>query len=173
MSDEGGHIRHRQAVAVAAALILAPLGARAADLVVWWEKGQYPEEDQAVREIVAAFEQKTGKRVELVLDKYEQLLQDTLAAIEAGRSPPDFIFTVIIIPQGDQWAYEGRLVDLTDAVGHFSDLYGPYALELATLVDGTTGERGLYALPIGVTTHHVHVWRNLLELTGFTLEDVP
>jgi multiple sugar transport system substrate-binding protein len=163
----------RQAVAVAAALILAPLGARAADLVVWWEKGQYAEEDQALREIVAAFEQKTGKRVELVLDKYEQLLQNTLAAIAAGRSPPDFIFTVIIISQGDQWAYEGRLVDLTDAVGHFSDLYDPYALELATLVDGTTGERGLYALPIGVTTHHVHVWRNLLELTDFTLEDVP
>jgi hypothetical protein len=34
--------------------------------VVWWEKGFYAQEDEAVREIVAAFEQKTGKQVELV-----------------------------------------------------------------------------------------------------------
>ena len=53
-----------RAVVLAAALVLAPLGAQAADLVVWWEKGFYPEEDQAVRETVAAFEQKTGKKVE-------------------------------------------------------------------------------------------------------------
>jgi hypothetical protein len=45
--------------------LLAPLGAGAADLVVWWEKGFYAQEDEAVREIVAAFEQKTGKQVEL------------------------------------------------------------------------------------------------------------
>jgi hypothetical protein len=42
-----------------------PLVARAADLVVWWEKGFYPAEDAAVRELVAAFEKKTGKTVEL------------------------------------------------------------------------------------------------------------
>jgi ABC-type glycerol-3-phosphate transport system substrate-binding protein len=45
----------------AAALVLAPLGAKAADLVVWWEQGFYPEEEAAVREIMAAFEQETGK----------------------------------------------------------------------------------------------------------------
>ena len=49
------------AVLVALALILAPLGAAAADLVVWWEKGFYPQADEAVAEIIAAFEQETGK----------------------------------------------------------------------------------------------------------------
>ncbi len=56
----------RGAVVLALALALAPLGARGADLVVWWEKGFYPQEDQAVQEIIAAFEQKTGKQIELV-----------------------------------------------------------------------------------------------------------
>ncbi len=74
-------------VALVAILLLTPLGARAADLVVWWEKGYYAQEDEAVREIIAAFEQKTGKQVELVLDTYENLLDDTLAAIEAGTAP--------------------------------------------------------------------------------------
>ena len=48
-----------QTVLVALALILAPLGAQAADLVVWWQKGFNPEEEQALAEIVAAFEQET------------------------------------------------------------------------------------------------------------------
>ena len=38
-----------RAVILAAALMLAPLGAWAADLVVWWEEGFNPEEDHAVR----------------------------------------------------------------------------------------------------------------------------
>ena len=39
---------------VAAILMMAPLGARAADLVVWRVEGYYAEEAEAVREIVAA-----------------------------------------------------------------------------------------------------------------------
>ena len=45
---------------------MAPLYAERADLVVWWEKGFYAQEDEAVTEIIAAFEQETGKQVELV-----------------------------------------------------------------------------------------------------------
>ena len=57
---------YAHAVLVTLALILAPLGAKAADLVVWWDEGYHAEEHDPVREIVAAFEQKTGKQVELV-----------------------------------------------------------------------------------------------------------
>ena len=39
------------AAVLAAALMLVPPGAQAADLVVWWEKGFYPEEDHAAREL--------------------------------------------------------------------------------------------------------------------------
>jgi multiple sugar transport system substrate-binding protein len=163
----------KQVIALAATLAMAPLGAKGADLVVWWEKGQYAEEDEAVREIIAAFEEKTDKQVELGLEKQEKILDDTLAAIEAGRRPPDLIFTVISIQHYEQWAYEGRLVDLTDAIGHFADLFDPDALERVTLLDGTTGRRGLYLLPMGFATHHVHAWKSLLEQAGFTLEDIP
>ena len=62
-----------RAVALAAMVAIAPLGAQAADLVVWWDEGYYAEEDEAVREIVAAFEQETGKQVELVFHPEEEL----------------------------------------------------------------------------------------------------
>ena len=157
---------------LAAMLILAPLSARAADLVVWWSEGYTNQEDEAVREVIAAFEEKTGKQVELVLHPEPELPDTVVAAVEAGK-PPDFVFSVIGIQDDVQWAYDGRLVDLTDAVGYFADQFDPYALDLVTLLDGTTGRRGLYLLPVGFATHHVHAWKSLLEQAGFTLADIP
>jgi multiple sugar transport system substrate-binding protein len=69
--------------------------------------------------------------------------------------------------------YEGRLVDLLDTVDHYSDLFDRDALRRATLLDGTAGRRRLYLLPMGFATHHVHVWKSLLERTRFTLADIP
>ena len=55
--------------------------------MVWWEKGFYPQEDEAVAEIVAAFEQKTGKEVELVLLPQVEIQDKAEAAFKAGQSP--------------------------------------------------------------------------------------
>ena len=118
---------------------MAPLGAKAADLVVWWEKG-IPEEDEAVGEIVAAFEQETGKQVELDLHRTMSIQAKVVAALEAGQ-PPDFLFGAD--EHGlfrRQWAYEDRLVDLSDAIGRSRDLFDPDALAFATLLDANTGQ---------------------------------
>jgi len=101
---------HGQAFIIAAVLILTPLGARAADLVVWWEKGQAAEEDEAVKEIVAAFEEANGNQVELVLGPQEELVGELVTALEARRQTPDFVFTVVDTQPYERWAYEGRLV---------------------------------------------------------------
>jgi ABC-type glycerol-3-phosphate transport system substrate-binding protein len=58
---------------LAVAIVLAPLSARGADLVIWWEKGFYAQEDEAVREIIAVFEQDTGQQVELVFQQQEEV----------------------------------------------------------------------------------------------------
>ena len=73
----------------------------------------------------------------------------------------------------DQWAYEDRLVDLDSTLGSLRELFDPDLLEHATLLNERTGERGLYALPMGRNTNHVHVWQSLLEQAGFTLADIP
>ena len=72
-------------------IVMAPPGAQAADLVVWWEQGFNPEEDAAVRETVAAFEQKTGKQVVLDLPPHDDIEAKIVAAVSAGQ-PPDFLF---------------------------------------------------------------------------------
>ena len=72
-----------------------------------------------------------------------------------------------------QWAYEDRLVDLEGVLGPVLDLFDADAIEASTLLDGKTGRRGLYALPMGRYSNHVHVWNSLLERAGFTLADIP
>jgi multiple sugar transport system substrate-binding protein len=155
-----------------ASLAMAPLGAWAADLVVWWEQGFYAQEDEAVREIVAAFEHKTGQDVELVQPTQNEMVDQAPAAVEAGK-PPDFLFGTFIVNYISKWAFNDRLVDLTDSVGIFSNMFDPDALAWWTLLNQKTGQRALYALPMGRTTNHVHVWKSLLEEAGFTLEDIP
>ena len=79
------------AIILATALVLTPLEARAVDLVIWWEKGFYPGEDEAIREIVAAFENKTGKHTELTFVPYTDLTGKVLASLKAEH-PPDFLY---------------------------------------------------------------------------------
>src|SRR4029453_16681900 len=105
-----------------------------------------PQEDAAVREIVAAFEHKTGKQVELVLQPQEELEVNTVAAVEAAR-PPDFAFGIIVSNHFSQWAYEDRLANLTDVIGAFSNLFDPDALAWVRLLNARTGQRALYELP--------------------------
>jgi multiple sugar transport system substrate-binding protein len=157
---------------LAAALGLAPVGARGADLVVWWEQGWYPAEDKAVAELVTAFEEETGRQVELQQPTHDELIDKIEASFAAGQ-PPDFAYGLPLQTYDDEWAYEDRLVDLTDAIGHFADLFDIDLLEHATLLNGRTGGRGLYGLPMGRDTNHVHVWQSLLEQAGFTLTRYP
>jgi multiple sugar transport system substrate-binding protein len=163
---------YAHAILLALGLILASLGAAAADLVVWWDEGANPEEAAALKEVIAAFEQHSGKQVQLVLYEQSELPDNLKAAIAAGR-PPDIAFGILMSDYISEWALEDQLVDLTETVGHFSDLFDPDALASFMLLNKETGQRSLYAVPIGRASNHVHVWKSLLEQAGFTLEDIP
>jgi multiple sugar transport system substrate-binding protein len=159
-----------KAAVLATALMLPPLAARAADLVVWWEQGFYPQADEAVAEIIAAFEQDSGKKVELVQPAQSEVFDKAQAALAAGK-PPDFLFGALAL--WEQWAYEDQLADLEDALGPVTDLFDPDMVEAAKLLNGKTGQRGLYGLPMGRGSNHLHVWNSLLERAGLSLADIP
>jgi multiple sugar transport system substrate-binding protein len=159
-------------VFLATALALTPLSTLAADLVVWWEKGFYPQEDEAVAEIVAAFQQDTGKAVELEFYAQRELGPEIEATLEIGE-PPDFAFGTLLGDYTGEWAFNDRLVNLTDTVGFFSNLFDPDALAWWMLLNQKTGQRALYALPIGQYRQYIHVWKSLLEPAGFTLDEIP
>ena len=159
---------------LAVAIVLAPLGARAADLVVWWEKGFYAQEDEAVREIIAAFEQETGKQVELVFHPQEELPAKIVAALEAGRSRPTSSSASVS-------ASTLRTMGLRGSArrphGRRRPLLGPVRSGCARLASPCStrrpASRPSTLLPMGFATNHVHVWKSLLEQAGFTLADIP
>jgi multiple sugar transport system substrate-binding protein len=76
-------------------------------------------------------------------------------------------------PYISEWAFGDRLVDLSDATRNFASIFDRDALERTTLVNAKTGRKALYALPIGRTNNHVHVWMSLLDQAGFHLADIP
>jgi multiple sugar transport system substrate-binding protein len=161
-----------QAIILAAALILAPLTTRAADLVIWWQEGFSPQENEAVAEMAAAFERRTGKKVEVTFYEEIELPTKTVAALKAGQ-PPDFVYGNELPYYIAEWAHDGRLVDLSNAVGEFSNMFDQDALNRVMWPDAKTSRRVLYGVPIGRSTDHLHVWKSLLERVGFTLVDIP
>ena len=162
----------RNAVVLALVLVLAPLGAKGADLVVWWKQGFYPQADEAVREIVAAFEQETGKQVELVQPTEDEIMKQAESALQAG-APPDFLFSARIETSARAGLMTTGSSTSRGVLGPVLNLFDADTIEVSTLLDGKTGRRGLYALPMGRISNHVHVWNSLLERAGFTLADIP
>jgi hypothetical protein len=147
-----------------AALILAPLGAQAADLVVWWDEAYYPQEDEALKEIIAAFEQGTGKQVEVTFYPDSELPTKIDAAIEAGQ-PPDFAYGGWVSENIARWAFNDRLVDLTDTIGSFVNLFDAQALDSVTLANGKTGKEACTGCPLAArlttSTFGKSPWRRL------------
>jgi multiple sugar transport system substrate-binding protein len=140
--------------------------------VVWWGEGFYAQENEALREIVGAFEQRSGHQVKLMFYEDAELLHKLATALETGR-PPDFAFGIELSEYLAPWAFEDRLVDLSDAIGAFTNLFDSEVLDWVLVLNGRTAQKALYGLPIGSSTTHIHVWKSLLEQAGLTLADIP
>jgi multiple sugar transport system substrate-binding protein len=159
-------------VLLAALVALICHSATAADLVIWWNKGFYEQEDDAIREIVAAFEQETGKKVELAFHPQDEMGAQVDRTFKDGQTP-DFVWWPLGFNWIPAWAYEDRLIALDSTLKDFVDLFDADTIDEATLLNGRTGKRALYGLPMGRTSFHIHVWKSLLEQAGFTLDDIP
>src|SRR5687767_10822109 len=103
--------------------------------------------------MMAAFEKKTAKQIELVFLPQEVLPDKLQSAIAAGE-PPDFEFGINSNRLIPKWAQEDRLVELSAALGPLTRIIDPDALSWSTLPNDQTGRSGLYGLPMARFTHH-------------------
>jgi multiple sugar transport system substrate-binding protein len=161
-----------EAMVLAVTLVTAPLGAQAADVVVSWHKAHHAEEDKAIREVVAAFEQETGKQVEVTLLPMAEQPPHIEAALDAAH-PPDFAFGFWLDTYVPKW---GPRESAGGSLGHRWPFLGPVRsnqLDRAMLLNARTGERALYGLPMGQISNYIHVWESLLERAGLSHDDIP
>jgi multiple sugar transport system substrate-binding protein len=160
-------------VVAAALLVGVSTQALAADLTIWWNKSYYPEEDQQWDKIVAQFEKEKGLDVEYSLYTNEDVPRKVLAALTAGE-PPDLSYGFLFdLQHTSRWAYEDVLADVSDVVGEIQDNLLPSAMQAIQLMNGKTGQRSIYAMPVAQQIEHIHVWKDMVEAAGLNLADVP
>src|SRR5438309_11008142 len=116
--------------------------ALAADkLVVWWNKGYYPEEDAAMQKIVKEFEATHKAEVDLSFTAQEDLLKKITAALIAHRVP-DVAFCFFndwqVVPK---YAWSGQLADCSDIVSDLKPRYNEKMLAVAHVLNGKTKKR--------------------------------
>ena len=162
------------AAAVAAGLLLGGAPASAQDkLTVWWVKGVYKSEDDALFEAVRKFEQKSGVKVELSQYAVQDMIPKTVSALDSG-TPPDVAYADVYDFQvAGKWAFEGKLEDISDVINPLKDRFAPNTVETAFLYNDKAKKKAYYAFPLKQQTMHIQYWIDLLEQAGFKESDIP
>ena len=160
------------AIAVSVAAWASPSFAQE-KLTVWWVKGFYKSEDDALFEAIKKFEQKSGVKVELSQYAVQDMIPKTVAALDAG-SPPDVAYADVYDFQvAGKWAFEGQLEDLSSIIEPMKDRFSPNTVETTYLQNDKAKKKAYYAFPLKQQTMHIEYWSDMLEQAGLKDTDVP
>ena len=142
-------------------------------LTVWWVKGFYKAEDDALFEAIKKFEAKTGVKVDLSQYAVQDMIPKTVSALDAG-SPPDVAYADVYDFQvAAKWAYEGRLADISDVINPIKDQFAPNTVETTYLYNDKDKKQAYYAFPLKQQTMHIQYWIDMLQKAGFQESDIP
>ena len=162
------------AAALAGALLTGAMPAAAQEkLVVWWVKGFYKSEDDALYEAIKKYEQKSGIKVELSQYAVQDGIPKTVSALDAGTPPDVAYIDVFDFQVTGKWAFDGKLEDLSDVINPIKDRFAKNTVETAYLYNDKTKKRAYYAFPLKQQTMHVEIWLDMLATAGFKKADIP
>ena len=155
-----------------ASSIVAPALAQES-ITVWFTKGFYKAEDDALYATIDKFTKATGVKVELSLYSTEDCITKSVGSVEAG-TPPDVGFcTTYDLRTTGKWAYDGKLEDLSSIINPVKATFVPDALATTLLYNNKTKAKAYYAMPVQRQTIHINYWRDMLTEAGFTEKDIP
>jgi multiple sugar transport system substrate-binding protein len=161
--------------ALAGALLLAFGPAMAQQkLTVFWVKGFYKSEDDALFEAIKKFEARhKGVKIDLSQYPVQDMIPKTVAALDSG-SPPDVAYADVYDFQVTaKWAYDGKLEDISSVIDPIRAKFEPAALSTTFLYNNVAQTRAYYAFPIKQQTMHIQYWKDMLAESGFKESDIP
>ena len=161
------------AVAVAAMVYAAAPALAQEKITIWWSKGFYKSEDDALIAAIKKFEDKTGVKVELSQYAIQDMIPKTVAALDSGTVPDVAFSDSYDVQAQGKWAYEGKLEDLSDILLPMKSVFAPNTLETAFLFNDQTKKRAYYGFPLKQQSMHVQIWQDMLEQAGFKVSDIP
>ncbi len=143
-------------------------------LTVWWVKGFYKAEDDALFAAIKKYEAK-NKNVKIELSQYpiQDMIPKTVAALDAG-TPPDVAYgDVFDFQVTASWAYDGKLEDISSVINPIRNRFAPNTVETTFLLNNKEGKRAYYAFPLRQQTMHIQYWSDMLADAGFKESDIP
>jgi multiple sugar transport system substrate-binding protein len=138
---------------------------------VWWVQGFVPEEDVAIKKIVADYEKASGNTIDLSIMPFAPQRQKIVSAVTSGvvpdlfRNTPDEIIAL--------YAWDDKLVDVTDIVETQREEYSETALLNTYCYNSIEKKRSFYGVPDATAALPNHIWRPLVEKAGYKMEDIP
>ncbi|MGA8759031.1 MAG: ABC transporter substrate-binding protein [Stellaceae bacterium] len=163
----------RSAGLAAGAVLARPYIANAAaqTAVVWWAQGFVPEEDIGFKKIVGEYEKASGNTIELSIVPFAPERQKIISAVTSGDVPDLFQNNPAEIIA--LFAYQGKLVDVSDVVDTQKEEFTKTALLNSYVYDNVEKKRSYYGVPYQTAVLPNHVWRSLVEKAGYKISDIP
>jgi multiple sugar transport system substrate-binding protein len=143
-------------------------------LTVWWVKGFYKSEDDALFAAIKKFEAKHPKiKIELSQYPIQDMIPKTVSALDSG-SPPDVAYADVYDFQVTaKWAYDGKLEDISSVIDPIRTRFAPNTIETTFLYNDQAKRRAYYAFPIKQQTMHIEYWIDMLAEAGYKESDIP
>jgi multiple sugar transport system substrate-binding protein len=145
--------------------------AEAKTATVWWTQGFAQEEDVSTKKVVDDYQKASGNTIELSIIPYAPERQKIISAITSGEVPD--IITANQAEIAALYAYQDKLVDVSDVVETQKPQYSQTGLLSANCYNSVTKKRSYYGVPYVGATLCFHVWNSLVEKAGYTLSDAP
>src|SRR4051794_13298450 len=133
--------------------------------------GVVQEEDISIKKIVGDYAKASGNTIDLSIMPFAPMRQKIVSAMTSGVVPDMFTNqpTEII----SLFAWDDRLVDVSDVVATQREELSETALTNMNCYNNVTKKRSFYGAPYTQGALPNHVWRPLVEKAGFKIEDIP
>ena len=138
---------------------------------VWWAQGFVPEEDEAFKQIVADYQKASGNTIDYSIIPFAPERQKIISAVTSGAVPDLFQNNPAEIIA--LYAWDDKLVDVTDVVDTQKEEFTETALLSAYCYNSVEKKRSYYGVPYISAVLPNHIWRSLVEKAGYRVEDFP
>jgi multiple sugar transport system substrate-binding protein len=145
--------------------------AAATTATVWWVQGFAEEEDVSFKKIVADYEKVSGNTIDYSIIPYAPERQKIVSAMTSGVVPDLFQnnpFEIVAL-----YAWDDKLVDVSDVVATQKEEYTEAALLSAYCFNRIEKRRSFYGVPYTASVSGNHIWGSLVQKAGYSIEDIP
>jgi multiple sugar transport system substrate-binding protein len=147
--------------------------AAAKTVTAWWTQGFVPEEDAAIKELVAEYGKQSGDTIDLSIMPFGPLGQKVVSAITSGNVPDVISYDGAdgtVVPQN---AWDDKLIEVTDIVEKYKSQYAPTVDLASQYYNNVAKKRGYYLAPYKSACIPVHAWGDLIEAAGYKVSELP